>query len=153
MARTSRKEIYAGAEHLGNESPVQFGEIPEGDSEIERVVAVDDQSAKFEQFMNEPVTVVVQSTSDETEGDYVQVGVNGVTQYFRRDVAQTVKRKFVARLARAKRTDYRQSLDFSLGEKMNMMSRHHSLKYPFTVIEDKNPIGSAWLKSLLSQTQ
>lgn len=151
MAR-HKSTVEAASEYLGSEAPFSIGEIGVGDVEvIDRPMKLD--AFDNEKFMNEPVTVMVLGSGDENETDLVQVGVNGVTQFFRRDVAQVVKRKFVARLARSKRTDYRQTLDDRLGEAMNTMNPRHALKYPFTVIEDKNPKGAAWIKAVLAERQ
>ncbi len=151
MAR-HKSTVEAASEYLGKEIPFSIGEIGHGDVEvIDRPYSM--SKLETEQFMNEPVTVMVLGSGDENETDLVQVGVNGVTQFFRRDVAQVVKRKFVARLARSKRTDYRQTLDDRLGEAMNTMNPRHALKYPFTVIEDKNPKGAAWIKAVLAERQ
>jgi len=150
MARGSATD--ATKQYLGRDTPIQIGEIGRSDVEaIDRVADLSD--VENEAFMNEPVTVMVLSSGNDEETDLVQVGVNGVTQFFRRDVAQVVKRKFVARLARCKRTDFRQTLDDRMGEAMNVLQRHHSLKYPFTVVSDSNPRGAAWLRSLLAEAQ
>lgn len=77
--------------------------------------------------------------------------VNGRSQFFQRGTPQEVKRYFVERLARAKRTSYSQNLDERLGESMNNMQSRHALRYPFSVIEDKNPKGSAWLRQILAE--
>ena len=64
------------------------------------------------------------------------------------------QRDHVEALARAKRTTYRQTLDERMGtQAFNQMRPHHSLAYPFTVLEDKNPKGRAWLLSVLAQAQ
>ena len=142
MAR-HKSTVEAASEYLGKETPFSIGEIGHGDVEvIDRPYSM--SKLETEQFMNEPVTVMVLGSGDENETDLVQVG---------RDVAQVVKRKFVARLARSKRTDYRQTLDDRLGEAMNTMNPRHALKYPFTVIEDKNPKGAAWIKAVLAERQ
>lgn len=102
--------------------------------------------------MQEPVTVMVHDTTDPNAEELVPVGVNGRMQYFARGVAQTVRRCYVERLARAKSTSYSQNLDERLGEQnFNRMKSHHALAYPFSVIEDKNPKGSAWLRGILAE--
>lgn len=146
------KQVDAGSEYLGKESSIQIGEIGRGDvEEIERVV--DLSHAAAEAFMHETVTVMVNESSDENDPDMVLVSVNGVKQYFRRGVPQEVKRKFLERLARAKRTDFIQDLqDFARnGERVNHLQQRHSLRYPFMVVEDKNPKGAAWLKAILRE--
>ena len=56
-------------------------------------------------------------------------------------------------LARAKRTDFSQTLDERLGEKMNHLRSMHSLRYPFSVISDQNPNGGAWLTAVLREAR
>lgn len=150
MARPRANTVDTTNEYLGNANPVTIGEIGRGDvDEIETVVSMD--AAAMEAFMNEILTVVVMSSADENDTDMVPVGVNGVMQYFKRDTYQDVKRKYVEVLARRKRTDFTQILDHTMGEKMNILSRRHALKYPFQVINDPNPKGHAWLKQILSE--
>ena len=152
MARP-RNTVDATSEYLGNANPLTIGEIGRGDVDlIEPVVSMD--YAAMEAFMHEPVTVVVMSSGDDTETDLVQMSVNGVSQFFRRDTTQTVKRMYVERLARCKKTDFNQKLDDRQGEaEFNTMNRRHSLRFPFQVLEDKNPKGSAWLKVILAEAQ
>jgi hypothetical protein len=152
MARP-RNTVDATNEYLGNANPIGIGEIGRGDVDlIDPVVSMD--YAKMEAFMHEPVTVVVMGSGDDNDTDLVHMSVNGVSQFFRRDTAQTVKRMYVERLARCKKTDFSQKLDDRLGEaEFNTMGRRHSLRFPFQVLEDKNPKGAAWLKGILAQAQ
>lgn len=144
MARGRREtEAYA---HIGGSQNVTFDEIGK-ETDIQK--AVNMVKAEAEAFMNEKVTVMVLSTNNNDEDEMVHVGVNGVTQFFRRNVPQDVKRKFVARLARSRATDYRQNLEARMGEGMNQMTQHHSLRYPFTVIRDTER-GHDWLKNVLA---
>jgi len=146
-----RPALDATNEYLGKESPVTIGEIGTEREIIDKPFTA--SKAEREAFMNEILTVVVQSSGDENDADIVQVGVNGVTQFFKRDVAQQVKRKYVGVLARAKKTDYQQKLDDRLGESMNTLSKRRMLKYPFQVIHDPNPKGPEWLRHALAEVQ
>ena len=104
----------------------------------------------MEAFMNEPVLVTVMSSGRDNDTPYVMVGVNGVTQMFKRDVPIVVKRKYVERLARAKETGYDQTVDERIGERMNSLQSRNALRYPFQVNRDDNPRGSAWLRAILA---
>ncbi len=146
------KRIDAPNEYLGNESSFDIGEIGNGPQNLEvidRVVTAKD--FELERFMAEPVTIMVHDSNDANDVDLVDVSCNGVHQFLERGRPQTIKRCYVERLARAKRTTYSQNLDDRLGEAMNNMKPRHALKYPFSVIEDKNPKGSAWLQQLLAE--
>jgi hypothetical protein len=151
MARGRTPMIDTTNEYLGNANPVKIGEIGRGDvDDIETVLdmSMADQLA----FMEEPVTILVMSSGDQNEIALVQVAVNGVTQFIKRDEPITVKRKYVERLARCKKTDFNQALDDSQGEQsFNVLTRRHSLRFPFSVIQDRNPKGAGWLKQILTE--
>lgn len=150
MARTPR--IETPNEYLGKEESFNIGEIGSGVKEneiIDKVMTVGD--FEYDRFMHEVITVMVHESTDPNDVDLVQVSVNGRSQFFQRGTPQEVKRYFVERLARAKRTSYSQNLDERLGESMNNMQSRHALRYPFSVIEDKNQKGSAWLRQILAE--
>lgn len=148
MAR-GRNSVDASNEYLGNTNPIAVGEIGRGDvDDIEVVQKLD--AADLEAFMNEPVTVVVSGGSDEYSRDFVELRVNGILQLVKVDEPQTIKRKYIEKLARAKNTAFDQNLNV-MDESMNSMRRRHSLKYPFQVVQDSNPKGPGWLKQILSE--
>lgn len=147
------KKIDTQSEYLGQASEFNIGEIGNGEPPevevIDRVLT--SGKAEQESFMQEPVTVMVHESTDQNDSELVQVSINGRTQFFARGRPQTVRRCYVERLARAKKTAYSQTLDDRLGEAMNVMKPHHALRYPFSVIEDANPKGSAWLRGILAE--
>ena len=101
-------------------------------------------------FMEEPVTVMVHETTNVTDEQIPEVFVNGVVQRFFRGQAQTVKRKFVEKLARTKATRFTQNkVKDREGTETYQNVPHTSLRYPFSVIEDRNPKGASWLKATL----
>ena len=141
--------VDATNEYLGQTNTMEFGVVPDFKSEIiDNPVSM--EGVELEAFMNEPVMVTVLSGGKDNEAPYVQVGVNGTTQMFKRDTPIVVKRKYVERLARAKETGYDQTVDDRLGERMNTLHNRHSLRYPFQVNRDDNPRGAAWLRSILA---
>ena len=145
-----RKALDTENEYLGKESTIAIGEIGRGDIEVvDKPLPTD--AIDMEKFMNEPVTVMVYEARDETETDLVYTAVNGVAQYIRRGIPQTIKRKYVEVLARAKPTSFTQNLDDRLGEAMNHLRQRHGLKYPFTVQHDPNPNGAPWLRGVLAE--
>lgn len=147
------KQIDTRNEYLGKEESFNIGVLGTGEPPaieiIDRVASND--ALEMERFMQEMVTVMVADSNDDNDVELIQVSVNGNRQFFQRGKAQEVKRYFVERLARAKRTTYSQNLDDRLGEAMNNMIPRHALRYPFTVIEDKNPKGGAWLRGILAE--
>lgn len=149
----SSTQIDAGSEYLGQEQQGAIGEI----RTTAGVDVVDKPLPKgaleLEAFMNEPVTILVNPATDPDEPRLVQVGVNGVNQFLPRGEQITVKRKYVEVLARAKRTNFSQTLDERLGEGMNHLKAMHLLRFPFSVIEDRNPNGGPWLRGVLAEAR
>lgn len=149
----ARGRINTENEYLGKNSEFNIAEIGDGPPEIEvvdRVLTGD--KAEQERFMNEMVTIMVHDSTDENDTELIQVAINGRNQFIRRGYPQDVRRCYVERLARAKKTSYAQDLDERKGEAhYNTMRAHHALKYPFSVVSDPNPLGAAWLRNLLAE--
>jgi len=101
-------------------------------------------------FNEELVEVMVHESTDTNAENPVFTACNGVTQYFFRGQAQTVKRKYVAILASAKEHSLT-TPEYTApdGSRATSIRRTSSLKYPFSVISDPNPRGGEWLKGLL----
>lgn len=150
--RTS-SQVDAGAEYLGHEQQGAIGEIrtTAGIDVVDKPMPKD--ALDLEAFMNEPVTIIVNPATDPDEPRLVQVGVNGVNQFLARGEPITVKRKYVEVLARAKRTNFTQTLDERLGEGMNHLKAMHLLRFPFSVIEDRNTNGGPWLRGVLAEAR
>ena len=132
---------------------VQGIEIIDDEPVIETVAESRDFSklAADEAFMNELVTVMVHSTTDENQPNHVVVNCNGMNQPLIRGVPTTVKRKYVEILARMKETKYTQvTRNASAPDQIDMVARH-GLSYPFDLVEDKNPRGRAWLQNVSAE--
>lgn len=109
------------------------------------------QLAADEAFMNELVTVLVHSTTDENQPAQIIVNCNGVNQPIVRGLPMQIRRKYVEILARMKETKYSQvTRNPAAPDQIDMIARH-GLAYPFDLIEDKNPRGRAWLNNVLAE--
>jgi hypothetical protein len=107
--------------------------------------------AADESFMNEMVTVMVHSTTDENQSPQVVVNCNGTNSVIIRGYPTQVRRKYVEILARMKETKYSQrTLNPAAPDQIDMVARH-GLSYPFDLVEDKNPRGRAWLQNVLAE--
>lgn len=103
-------------------------------------------------FQEEFVDVIVAESADRYAERFPVVYVNGRAQYFERGKVQTVRRKFVNGLARARVTVYHQQEFMNEGgfrDIRNIPST--SLAYPFSIVRDTNPKGAEWAKKLLQQ--
>lgn len=101
-------------------------------------------------FMEEPVDIMVHETTDPNEQMLVDVYCNGIPQRFIRGQVQTVKRKYVEILARAKQTSISTKTVTTTDDVINRIDKHTALRYPFSIVSDPNPKGAAWLKSVLA---
>ena len=126
--------------------------LPESGQSIEAVVAQDPDLARVmaeEAFMNEFVIIEVAPTTDDNANPMPTPSVNGVVQPIPRGIPTRIKRKYLEVLARCKETKYTQRTSNPMEpERIDMVPRS-ALTYPFQVVEDKNPIGSSWLKAVM----
>lgn len=137
----AKKEIAMGMEVL-DDAPV-----------VETVAESTDFRvlAASEAFMNEHVTVMVHSTTDENQSPHVIINCNGINQPIMRGVPTSVRRKYVEILARMKETKYSQrTANPAAPDQIDMVARH-GLAYPFELLDDKNPKGRAWLNNVLAE--
>ena len=120
------------------------------------VVGLSDKAAALA-FMEEPVRIFLHESTNPADEEFVFCSVNGEpalrsNPYLRRGSEYTIKRKHVNVLANARLTSYTQPFAGSndtRGE--NILRPHVSMKYPFSVVEDRNPKGVSWLRSVLAK--
>lgn len=112
-----------------------------------------EEKAKMLSFMEEPIKVLVHRSGDKQAANIAEVWNGGIRQAFIRGVPIVVKRKFVEVLARAREITYDQDVgvDRNTGEAVQRMIPRIGLKWPFDVLEDPNPLGRAWLQSLIQE--
>lgn len=151
-------KIDAAAEKIGQDRPL---DIPmEGSIEgllradAEQIQIVDGPSlgayAAELAFNEEIVDVVVHESTEKNSSPLVEVYVNGTPQRFIRGLVQSVKRKYVEVLARAKETGIKTEVDMSNGNPVNRITRHTALRYPFSIQNDPSPKGRDWLRKVLA---
>ena len=103
-------------------------------------------------FMEEEVLLLVHETTDKLAVPIPKVTNDGTNQYFIRGQEQQVKRKFIEILARCKATTFTQEKGVDgLGNEVYLYIPHTALAYPFSVLQDSNPRGLAWLKAVLAE--
>lgn len=131
----------------------------QGESEIieaSRIGNVDapefTEKMAYEQFMREPVTVHIHSTNEENPQEVFEISVNGRAEVFKREETKTVMRMYVEGLARAKPIRYK-NVEYTdaNGVRGVKWPSTTGLRYPFSIIQDANPNGHAWLKAILAQ--
>lgn len=139
--------FHAYDQSLGAEIPRVIGEL--GDPAP--VVVEGPVNLSTEEFNEEVLTVVMHESTEKDALDLVPIWINGRVQNFARGHPQQVKRKYVEKLARTKRTTFSQNRTPGLGEAGNTMYPKMALEFPFSVMHDPNPNGAAWLRKVLAE--
>lgn len=105
-----------------------------------------------EMFMKEKVTISIGTTNDKFADKIFNISVNGTPFTFIRGNEYTVPRYVVEGLCRCKPIHYdnEEYVDTDGTKKVRQPSST-GLRYDFSVIEDRNPRGRAWLRSVLAQ--
>lgn len=157
IANVAPKKTLAAAEQdLGNAGVAVAGEgsvILQETPEVEPITADAEQAANLA-FNEEKVTVRVHNTTDKFAPKWVEIHVNGKSQLFWRGQDTTCARKFVEGLARCKPVGYRNEEFVDVdGSRSVRWPTSVGLEYPFDVVEDPNPRGKEWLRSILRQTK
>ena len=102
-------------------------------------------------FMEEEITVMVQESSDENAENPVIVGCNGVFKQFFRGQPTLAKRKFVDCLIVKSGRVTTPKIRNGAGEDAFAIRQHSAHKFPFTIIEDRNPKGREWVMRRLAE--
>ena len=104
-------------------------------------------------FSKELITVNFHESTDENAEKFVEVWNNGDYRKFVRGKNETCERRFIETAMRAKPTRFSQKavLDEHGGVSGYQEIPHTALRYSFSVIEDKNPLGRAWLQAVLNE--
>jgi hypothetical protein len=109
--------------------------------------------AEYEKFMEEPVVISVNETTDKNAPWVVPIGVNGDFRYLPRGIPIRVPRKFIERLAQAQETrlSTKQNTDHESSNAMRVTAKTASA-YGFSVLRDPNPRGPSWLQRVYRQS-
>lgn len=145
---------------VGNISLTQDNQkIVDDVMEVEPVHDMYGFNAKAEalKFLEEIVTITISESTDQNAPSMVFLAVNGEgagkngVPWLPRGISVKVKRKFVERLARAKRTSYSSKERINAdGEREIYYPSRTALEYPF-VVEEDSAKGREWLRGILSE--
>ena len=151
------KSFEADEQDLGDPGTADF-QMTNGDLELVTPRVTDVSKPEFRdkmrmmEFNKELVKVHIQETQEINADQVFFIGVNGKQEIFKRGEIKVVKRMFVEGLARAKPIRYEnKKITDENGDEKYVYPARAGLKYPFSVLEDKNPSGKAWLSHLLRQ--
>ena len=138
---------------MAKKDVVQGIEILDDSPTVDPVSQVVDfrELASSEVFMNELVTVLVHSSTDENQSPHVILNCKGTNQPVVRGQPTMIRRKYLEILARMKETKYNQRTPNPAAPDQIEMVARHGLAYPFELVDDKNPRGRAWLQNVLAE--
>jgi hypothetical protein len=124
------------------------------DQQVEPVtdlVHFDDHAAQLA-FLSEFVKINIHESGDPTAENPVQLGINGRQVFIRRGVDTIVRRMYVEMLLRAKPEGITtQQVRDGDGDVKNLVHKRRALKYPFSIVQDDNPKGRAWMRKIASE--
>ena len=107
--------------------------------------------AEMEAFLAEKVKVHIHDTAEEQADPYFNIWVNGKAWTFFRNEQYTVPRYVVFGLAKARPTKFDNKKSFTHeGIETYTYPARSGLRYGFSVIEDRNPLGREWLTKAMA---
>jgi hypothetical protein len=108
-------------------------------------------------FMEEYVTIVLYKKREKFAPNVYDFHVNGKGVRVWCDTPTRIQRKFLEVIARAQPYDVTTEVNKNEDKGdaavvQNFAHRHQSAAHPFTVVEDKNPRGAAWLMKVMRES-
>jgi hypothetical protein len=127
--------------------PLNVDDIGERTIEPSEVLRVNE--LELAAFMEEPVTIYVHPSNDANAPKIEYVGVEGRRQFIMRGETQVIRRKYVERLARARKTTFSQDLDRK-DETLNVVYPQSANAIEFSVRKDTDR-GHTWLDLIMRE--
>lgn len=153
---SSGKEVSTEDFNIPQPSPIILPNEGPLSREPEEIVAADtpinnDYAAELA-FMEEPITIIVNPSSEKFAAAVIDVYVNGRAVWIPVGKPTRVQRKYVEVLARTRPVDIQTKHDGADVEAPNnTLLRFTRVKHPFSVIGDTSPRGQEWLMRLMSE--
>lgn len=158
--RTKEVEVNVSGAGADINIPVE-GDINRDDLETPQIethrdmVGFEDK-ARMLAFMEEPVEIYLQESTNPAEEPAVFLQVSGEPAlphqpWLLRGRQYTLKRKFVAQLLTARTISYTQPFKADADPaKVNVMRPQVGMRYPFSVIND-SPAGHRWIQQMMGR--
>lgn len=163
VVRRTRKEVHTDDMPIDQRQSVDTTD----DIDHENIVLASDHLttdyAKLLAFMEEPVTIRIEKSSEKHAPTVVDCWVNGrgaevlingqwiSLGYLPVAREVTTKRKYIEVLARSKVDNITTEVEQTPDSERNLVNIGTSSKAPFSVLEDRNPAGRAWLTGLMRE--
>lgn len=105
--------------------------------------------AEYERFMEDPLVIVINETSDEKAPPIVFVGSNGDGRWIPRAIPVKIQRKYVERLAQSQERHYVTTPNKDTSADNAMLVKARNVGISFHVLKDPHPRGQAWLRRVM----
>lgn len=116
----------------------------------EPMIDGDNAKAREMAFMEEYIDILVAESTNPNDQAVFPIWVNGRSQWILRGEVTRVKRYFANKLGRTRTEDVKVQVARNAdGDIVNRTVKTNALAYPFSVVEDRNPRGKAWLAKLM----
>lgn len=162
------KELHTDDLKVGQREDISLGENFEADREDNVIlpVSADTNKTYLEAlaFGEQAMKIRIESNSDKNAPKVVDCWVNGIPAeefhdgkwhkygYLAIGRPLITRRKFVEVLARAKPDSVQTSVvERDNADPENVLQRFTSVKYPFSVLEDRDPKGADWLNRIIQE--
>jgi len=150
----SRKEIHTPDLDTGQPADIMLkdGTIAVGQNHVETVsTPLTPSYADALAFMEEEIEIMVHESTDPNAENPVLVGNGGIFKAFWRGVPTRAKRKFVDCLCVKTNFVTTPEIVNGGGERAYSIRQRAALKFPFSIIEDRNPKGREWIGQRLAE--
>lgn len=156
----STREVYSDDLPIAQPRALPANLMP-GDRDADVIIASEsvltDGYAEELAFMQEMVTIVLYKKREKFAPPVYDFHVNSKGIRVWCDVPTRIPRHFLEVIARSQPYDVTTEVNKNedKGDQavvQNFAHRHQSAAYPFTVVEDKNPRGAAWLMQVMRES-
>jgi hypothetical protein len=157
VTSSSAREVHSPDLPITQPAPIL--DTGERDREVivtTEAVASNDYVAELA-FMEEPVTILLHRGREKHAPTMYDFSIGGRAIWIRVDTPTTIARKYLEVIARSQPFEVETEVDKNEGKGenapvINAIRRHQSSRYPFTVVRDENPRGSAWLAKVMRES-
>lgn len=110
--------------------------------------------AEYEQFMNDPIVVLIHEDKDPNAMPMVPLGINGDRRWLPRNVRLKLPRKFVEVLCQSQETHFKTEKNPDASSDQELVTRPKTAQcYGFSVVKDPDPRGPHWLRRVMAQNR
>lgn len=163
VIKRTRREVHSADMPIDQRESIDVSDGIDHENIVIASPHITNDSLKMLAFMEEPVSIMIQKANEKHAPIVVDCWVNGrgaevfqngqwlVLGYLPVGREIITRRKYVEVLARSKVDNVTTDVIQSPDSEQNLVNVGTSSKAPFSVIEDRNPLGREWLSRLMRE--